>query len=94
VLIDVRVEHTGEDEETLSVSGSDFELTGSRNLVYDNFDHDCGFYSDQIDGEMFPGGSLEGSVCFEVPQDETGLILIVAPFFSFDDEDKRYLALE
>jgi len=94
VLIDLRVEHTGEDEETLSVSGGDFELTGSRNLVYDNFDHGCGFYSGEIDGEMFPGGSLEGQVCFEVPQDESGLILIVAPFFSFDDEDKRYVALE
>jgi hypothetical protein len=94
VLIDLHVEHAGSGEETLSVSGGDFELTGSRNLVYDNFDNGCGFYSGEVDGEMFPGGALDGSVCFEVPADETGLILILAPFFSLDDEDKRFLALE
>ncbi|MEX0750156.1 MAG: DUF4352 domain-containing protein [Dehalococcoidia bacterium] len=94
VLIRLRAEHAGEGEETRSVSGSDFSLTGSRDLVYDNFEHGCGFYSGEINGEMFPGGSLEGAVCFEVPADETNLILIAAPFFSFDDGDKRFLALE
>lgn len=94
VLIDVRAEHAGEGEETVTVSTTDFELTGSRNVIYDNFGDDCGFYSGQINGEMFPGGSLEGSVCFEVPEDETGLILIVSPFSSFDGQDRRFLALE
>jgi hypothetical protein len=43
---------------------------------------------------MFPGGELEGFACFQVPEDDTGLILIVQPFASFDDEDRRFIALE
>jgi hypothetical protein len=96
VLITVRVEHVGEDDESISVSSGDFELTGSRNVVYDTFSEEsrCGFFSDEISGEMFPGGSLEGDVCFQVPEVETDLILIASPFFSFDDTDRRFLRLD
>lgn len=96
VLVTVRVEHVGEGEETISVSASDYELTGSNNVVYDTFDEDsrCGFFSGEISGEMFPGGVVEGDVCFQVPAGETGLILIASPFVSFDDDDKRYLKLD
>ena len=95
VLVQLRVRHAGEGSDTISVSSSDFKLTGSGNVVYDAFgDASCGFFDGDIQGEMFPGGELEGSVCFQVPDAETGLILIVQPFASFDDEDRRFIALE
>ena len=70
--------------------------SGSRNVLYDTFDEasSCGFLDDEISGEMFPGGELEGWVCFQAPADEADLILVVEPFFSFDDGDRRYIALE
>jgi hypothetical protein len=98
VLVRVRVEHTGErsSDETVEVSGSMFSITGSGNVVYDGFSEDesCGFLADSIDAELFAGGSAEGYVCFQVPEDETGLLLIVEPSFSFGNEDRRFLALE
>jgi len=96
VLISVRAEHAGSGDGTVSVSASSFELTGSRNVVYDTFSDQsrCSFFMGDINGEMFPGGSLDGDVCFQVPGDETGLILIVSPTFSFDGSDRRYLKLQ
>ncbi|HXK32710.1 MAG TPA: DUF4352 domain-containing protein [Dehalococcoidia bacterium] len=98
VLVRVRVEHAGEasSDETVDVSESMFSLTGSGNVVYDGFSEDesCGFLADGIDAELFAGGSAEGDVCFQVPEDETGLLLIVEPAFSFDDGGRRFLALE
>lgn len=95
VLATVRVRHAGTGSETISVSSSDFKLTGSANVLYDSFgDASCGFIEGEIAGEMFPGGEIEGTVCFQVPQDETSLILVAQPFFSFDDGDRRFLALE
>jgi uncharacterized protein DUF4352 len=95
VLITVRVRHAGGGPETLTVSSSDFKITGSGNILYDNFnDHSCGFIDGELRGELFAGGELEGHVCFQVPQSETALILVADPFFSFEDSDRRYLALE
>jgi hypothetical protein len=95
VLIDVRVRHAGDGAETISVSSGDFRLTGSENVLYDGFgDSSCGFFDGQVQGEMFAGGALEGTVCFQVPEDETDLILVAQPFASFDDEDRRFIALE
>lgn len=98
VLVRVRVEHAGEasSDETVEVSESMFSVTGSGNVVYDGFSEDesCGFLADGIDAELFAGGSAEGDVCFQVPEDETRLLLIVEPAFSFGDADRRFLALE
>jgi hypothetical protein len=98
VLVTVSVSHVGsaDGNESLDVSTSDFKLTGSGNVIYDGFDQDtsCGFIEGEISGEIFPGGELEGHVCFQVPESETDLILIAQPFFSFEDEDRRYLRLE
>jgi hypothetical protein len=95
VLARVRVRHAGEGPETISVSSSDFKITGSANILYDGFgDSSCGFFDGQIDGEMFPGGEIEGTVCFQIPVGEGGLILVAQPFVSFDDEDRRFIALE
>jgi hypothetical protein len=96
VLVRVQVGNSGDGTETVTASSSDFSLTGSENLLYDTFDEEssCGFIDGELDAEMFPGGTAEGDICFQVADDETGLILVAAPFFSFDDADRRFLALE
>lgn len=97
VLARVRVEHIGEDagDETVQVYESDFKVTGSSNVVFDGFEQDasCGFYDDTISGEIFSGGVVEGWFCIQVPEDETDLLLIASPGFSFDD-NKRFFELE
>ena len=97
VLARVQVEHVGESQDdSIEVYESDFSITGSNNVLYDSFDDgvSCGFLDDSLSGEMFPGGELEGYVCFQVPEDETDLLLVVEPSLSFDGEGRRFLALE
>ncbi len=95
VLLTVRVRHAGEGSETIVASSSDFRITGSRNILYDGFsDNSCGFIEGELQGELFSGGEVEGLVCFQLPQDEVDLILVLHPFFSFEDSDRRYLALQ
>ncbi len=96
VLVRVAIEHIGADpDETIQVYESDFKITGSANVVYDSFadDTSCGFLDDGLQGEMFPGGRLEGYVCFQVPEDETDLLLIAQPSFDFGDSSRRFFAL-
>lgn len=97
VLIRLEVEHIGSDrDETIQVYESDYKITGSANVIYDSFGDDtsCGFLEDSLQGEMFPGGSLEGNICFQVPENETDLLLVSEPSFSFDDEGRRFFVLE
>lgn len=97
VLARVKVEHIGEDgDDSIEVYESDVKITGSNNVLYDSFDEgvSCGFLDDTLSGEMFPGGQLEGYVCFQVPEDETDLLLVAEPSFSFDDGGRRFFALE
>jgi hypothetical protein len=97
VLARVRVEHVGDSgDDSIEVYESDFSITGSNNVLYDSFDEgvSCGFVDGTLSGEMFPGGELEGYVCFQVPEDETDLLLVVEPSLSFNNEGRRFLALE
>ncbi|MBI5290178.1 MAG: DUF4352 domain-containing protein [Chloroflexi bacterium] len=97
VLARVKVEHIGTNpDETIQVYESDYKITGSKNVVYSSFDDgtSCGFVKDTLQGEMFPGGELEGYVCFQVPEDETDLLLISQPSFTFGDTARRFYALE
>lgn len=94
VLVRVMAEHVGDDsDETVSIYESVFKITGSANVIYDAFQDDisCGFIDDSIQGEMFPGGSIEGYVCFQVPESEADLILIADHGF---ERDRRYFALQ
>ena len=95
-LVTVSVTYSGTGDETVSVSSNEFSLTGSNSIVYRSFDDGvyCGGIPDQLNGELFSGGTLEGNLCFQYPEDETNLILIVEPMFSFDSSERRYLALE
>jgi hypothetical protein len=79
-------------DEAATISEGDFELVGSRNQIYQTFDRSCGVTPNKLRGELFPSGTVEGTICFQAGTDETGLLLIASP--SWDKEDQRFFALQ
>ena len=79
-------------DESISVREADFRLIGDNRLIYAPFDQTCGLIPDELGGEIFGGGRIEGNICFEIPEDEGGLILIHEP--GFGSESRRFLSLE
>ena len=78
-------------DESINVREADFRLIGDNRLIYAPFDQTCGLIPDELRGEIFGGGRIEGNICFEIPEDEAGLILIHEPGGS---ESRRFLSLE
>ena len=76
--------------QSVDVSEYDFELIGDNRVIY-NYSDGCGVIPDELDREVFPGGSAEGNVCFEVSQTERGFILIYKPDYS--EDSRRFLQL-
>ena len=76
-------------DESINVREADFRLIGDNRLIYDQT---CGLIPDKLRGEIFGGGRIEGNICFEIPEDEGGLILIHEPGFGSDS--RRFLSLE
>ena len=74
---------------TLDVDEYDFKLTGSSRFVYDT--HCVGDLPEELSGEVFLGGKAQGNVCFEVPAEESGFVLIHEPG---NARSRRYLKLE
>ena len=75
----------------IRVSDSDFSLIGDNRVVYTTFQQSCGVIPDELRGEIFGGGQVQGKVCFEIPKDEGGLFLIHEP--GFRAESRRFLRL-
>ena len=97
VLARVRVKAVGAGDDTIDVGQNNFSMTGSANVVYEAYGENtsCGYsVADQLDAKLFPGGTAEGTVCFQVPRSDRGLILIFEPQFSFNNKDRRYLAMQ
>jgi hypothetical protein len=92
VLATLRVVNVQAEDKADTITGGDFELVGSRNQVYKTFDRSCGVTTNDLSAELFPQGMAEGTVCFQAGADETGLLLIAS--LTWDDEDRRYFALE
>jgi hypothetical protein len=81
-----------DDDETHSISGNDFRITGDRKILYSI--PMVVEPSPQLDAKLYPGGETEGWVAFEVGEGETNLILIVDELFNFDLDRLRFIALE
>ena len=101
-LIRVRIRNTeGPDELNLDHSG--FRLTGSSGGVYypeSRSYHPCFEFPDELSLSLFLGGMGEGNICFEIPEDETDLILIYDPvpiqFLQFEPQwtaNRRWLSV-
>lgn len=82
--------------ETIEASALNFSLIGDNRSVYDTWDDSCGSFPvipNNLEGELFPGGKTQGNICFEVPQSETGFILIYQPEI-LAVASRRFLRLE
>ena len=101
-LIRVRIRNTeGPDELNLDHSG--FRITGSSGGVYypqSRSFHPCFKFPDELSLSLFLGGIGEGNICFEIPEDETDLILIYDPipiqFLQFEPQwtaNRRWLSV-
>ena len=78
--------------ESVNVASHDFGLIGDNRLVYSTFENSCGVIPDGLSAELFAGGKAEGNICFQIPNDESGLVLIHQP--GFGAEGRRFLALD
>jgi len=73
-------------------AGYALRMVGSANVGYSTFENSCGVIPDDIDnqsGDVFPGGSVEGNVCYEVELGEQDFQIYTA-FFIADDADVRW----
>ena len=91
----LRVQNVGEDANSeIDLNEFYFALVGSSGVKFSTFEHSCGVIPNELDVALFPGGIGEGSVCFQIPQSETDLILIYEPLFSLDAAERRWLSLQ
>ena len=88
ILVQAQAKNLGPSDETKKVSLRDFRVTGSQGVIYE---HPSVVVDKPLKGEFFGGGVLEGEAPFEIPQDETSLILIYDPG---RESTARWLALE
>ncbi len=50
---------------------------GSSNVAYSTFDNSCGVIPDDLsDPDVFPGGSITGNVCWEVPTGDAATLVM------------------
>lgn len=90
VLIQAQAKNLGPADKIKEIGTSDFHVTGSRGVIYGyGFHRSCA--GKPFRGEFFGGGTIEGELVFEVPEDETNLILIYDPGV---ESTSRWLALE
>ena len=92
-MISVEVAYTIGDG-AVDVSESDFKLVGDNRFVYEPYSDSCGVIPDELSGEVYVGGKIGGNICFQISSDDSGLILIHQPGFSFGEGDRRFLHLD
>lgn len=93
LLMTVRARNISTNQKPENLDAYSFKLVGSRNQLYDLYSPktDCGTIPNDLDADLFPNGQTEGNVCFKVPSDETGFVLIWEEFFG---DKLTYFALE
>lgn len=83
VMWRVAVSNAG-DEATASLGEVSFSVVGPSAVAYDSF-ASCGVVPDGLDlfRDVFPGGSLEGNLCWEVSEDDADALVLLVDEFSF-----------
>ena len=92
VQVRIRVRNVGTEDAPLDVDGFSFNTVGDRGEIWDV--PPIVYPLPELDTNLFPGGSFEGWVTFQARAGEGSLVLIYEEFFSFSDDNTRYLALE
>jgi hypothetical protein len=77
VLVRLSAENVSSDNTPQHIGDFEVSLTGSHNELYSSYDQDHGcFAPDELDAQLYPKGKTQGNVCFRIPADETGLLLV------------------
>jgi len=92
LLVKLHVKCTYNDSEEHLIGGNDFRVTGDHLTEY------SGAYAvepdPQLDAQLFEDGETEGWSAYLVGQGEGNLILVVDELFSFDENGRRFIALD
>jgi hypothetical protein len=86
------IRYIGTEDRPEGVDDSFFRATGSANIRYPM--PSVVDPSPALDAYLYPGGEYEGWVIQQAAKDETDLMVIFEPTWSFDDSERRYMALE
>ena len=78
------------------LAGAALQLVGDRAVSYKSFEDYCGVTADDFPlTEVFEGGTIEGNLCWSVPSDEVGTLVMYSQDIVGFDRDKRvYYALD
>ena len=80
--------YDGNESSTFWVDMS-LKAVGDSSVAYEGFGGSCGVIPDDLNdaGETFPGGSIEGNVCWSVRTEDVGsLVMIAEESFTMDEE--------
>lgn len=82
LLANLRLENISDKQEAQHVSfGASLRVTGDHNVLYGSASV---VEPKPLEGELFPGGAVEGQIAFEVPADEKNLMFQVEESLAFD----------
>lgn len=92
ILATMRVQNISDKPEAQHVSlGSSVRVSGDRNVLYSSASV---VVPTPLEGELFPGGAVEGQQAFEIPADEHNLMFQLDESFSLDEDAQRFVALD
>lgn len=92
IAVRVKVRAGGSSPDSVvNIDSNWFKVSGEKSVVYER--PTVVAPEPSLDISLYPGGEAEGWVVVSAPPDEKGLVLNIAPLFSFSDDDARYVAL-
>lgn len=94
LMVKIRVKCTYNDSADHSISGYDFDVTGDKAILYTTGMASVVKPEPELDATLFSGGETEGWSAYLVAQGEGNLILVFDESWSFDENSKRYIALD
>lgn len=67
----------GSSDENEWITDSDFELVGSKNVLYTTYgDNRCGVFPNELSERLYLDGATTGNVCLSIPIDEINLTFL------------------
>lgn len=94
LMVKIHVKCTYDDSDEHSISGYDFDVTGDEAILYTTSMASVVKPEPELDATLFSGGETEGWSAYLVTQGEANLMLVFDESWSFDENSKRYIALD
>jgi len=93
-IVTIAATYEGETSSSLP-AGNTFQVVGESAVAYSTFAPSCGVIPNDYDStEVFPGGTIEFNVCFQVRStDVPSLVMFTEDFIEFDREKRIWFAL-